>query len=48
VERNKHAKKEVKIACKRKINMACRKERLTMIGLRFLKKIVMDISHRVV
>jgi hypothetical protein len=44
VARNKHAEKEGKTTCKRKIHVARRHEILTMIGLGFLKMIVMTIS----
>jgi hypothetical protein len=43
VERKKHAKTEGKTTCKRKIHVARRKTILTMIGLVFLLRIVMDI-----
>jgi hypothetical protein len=48
VARKQHAEKEGRTTCKRKINVARRHISLTMIGLGFLTKIVMDISHIVV
>jgi hypothetical protein len=48
VARKKHAEKEGKATCKRKSNVACRKTSLTMIGLGFLIRIVMAISHKIV
>jgi hypothetical protein len=45
VARKKHEKKEGKVACKRKSNMAHRKTSLTMIGLGFFwVRIITDIS----
>jgi hypothetical protein len=42
--RKKHAEKEGKVTCKRKTSMARRKTIPTIIGLRFLIRIVMTIS----
>jgi hypothetical protein len=44
MERKKHAEKEGKATCKRKINVAHRQEILTMIGLGFFIRIVTIIS----
>jgi len=44
MERKQREKKEGKTTCKRKNNVVCRKESLTMIGLEFVIKIVTTIS----
>jgi len=41
--RKKHVEKEGKSACKRKRNVARRQTRLTIIGLGFFIRIVIDI-----
>jgi hypothetical protein len=48
VARKQHVEKERKAVGKRKSNVACRQGILTMIGLGFLKNIVMNIIHKVV
>ena len=48
VARKQHAEKEGKTTCMRKHNVARRKTSLTMIGLGFLTKIVIDIIHKLV
>lgn len=45
--RKQHAKIG-KSSCKRKRNVACRQEGLTMTGLGFLIGIVMTINHKIV
>ena len=44
VARKQNAEKEGKAACRRKINVERRQTSLTMIGLGFLIRVVMDIS----